>query len=317
MYFHTSNLILHEKKCQEYTNILFVFFSGIDHVKKHLIMKLIWTLLSLLTTWTTLVKGWKMHNIYWNTTNPMFRIDNTDNVIDINVNNLDWEYDQANIICPRYRKGTRPADVEQYVIYNVSKEEYEDCRITQPHPRVIAICDQPHDLKYVTITFRSFTPTPGGLEFKPGKDYFFISTSSRSDLYRRLGGRCSTHNMRLVFKISTKDGKIKSEILEETIEDASRPNINVPRIDTHHEEDLLDESSKKLSDFHSYLYPMRDIIELDSNSVEQSKRSENYADEVVKQEASVMHSNGTSKVSVSGLLLSVMISLSALYKMSR
>ena len=41
----------------------------------------------------------KMHNIYWNTTNPMFRIDNTDNVIDINKeDNLPTEYDQANII---------------------------------------------------------------------------------------------------------------------------------------------------------------------------------------------------------------------------
>ena len=272
-------------------------------------MKLIWTLFSVLTAWTSSVKGWKMHNIYWNTTNPMFRIDNTDNVIDINVNNLDWEYDQANIICPRYRKGTRPADVEQYVIYNVSKEEYEDCRITQPQPRVIAVCDQPHDLKYVTITFRSFTPTPGGLEFKPGLDYFFISTSSRNDLYRRLGGRCSTHNMRLVFKISNTN-ELPSEVLDTPEDLNQRPNINVPRISDS--EDLLDESSKKLSDFHSYLYPMRDIIELDSNSVEQSKRSENYANEVIKQEASVMHSNGGPKVTLSTLLLSIVITLSSL-----
>jgi len=138
--------------------------------------ELFWAVL--LSALTSLASGWKMHNIYWNTTNPMFRIDNTDNVIDINTNNLAWEYDQANIICPRYRKGTRRSEaaadlIEQYVIYNVSKEEYEDCRITQAQPRVIAVCDQPHDLKYVTITFRSFTPTPGGLEFKPGKDYFF------------------------------------------------------------------------------------------------------------------------------------------------
>ena len=259
-------------------------------------------LLSALTT--NLASGWKMHNIYWNTTNPMFRIDNTDNVIDINIDNLAWEYDQANIICPRYRKGTRgsgAADlVEQYVIYNVSKEEYEDCRITQAQPRVIAVCDQPHDLKYVTITFRSFTPTPGGLEFKPGKDYFFISTSSKNDLYRRLGGRCSTNNMRLVFKISHagKDNATTGLTSEATGTDSLRINgnqVNVPRHHENYEENKdqeeVDDSSKKLSDFHSYLYPMRDIIELDSNKVEQSKRSENYANEVIKQEASVMHSN--------------------------
>lgn len=250
-----------------------------------------------LSALTNLASGWKMHNIYWNTTNPMFRIDNTDNVIDINIDNLAWEYDQANIICPRYRKGTRGSSeaadlVEQYVIYNVSKEEYEDCRITQAKPRVIAVCDQPHDLKYVTITFRSFTPTPGGLEFKPGKDYFFISTSSKNDLYRRVGGRCSTKNMRLVFKISHGKANVTSTTSEATGDGSGlvrlNNQVNVPRQNDEEE----DNSSKKLSDFHSYLYPMRDIIELDSNKVEQSKRSENYANEVIKQEASVMHSNG-------------------------
>ena len=234
-----------------------------------------------------------MHNIYWNTTNPMFRIDNTDNIIDINVENLPWEYDQANIICPRYRKGTREADIERYVIYNVSKEEYEDCRITQPHPRVIAICDKPLDLKYVTITFRSFTPTPGGLEFKPGQDYYFISTSSRNDLYRRLGGRCSTHNMRLTFKVANPQKSTDSNIILESDDDRT---VNVPRFEYPldeglgtQESDQVLQKSTKLSDFHSYLYPMRDIVEVDSNSVEHEKRSENYANEVIKQ-ASVMHS---------------------------
>ena len=242
-----------------------------------------------------------MHNIYWNTTNPMFRIDNTDNIIDINVDNLAWEYDQANIICPRYRKGTREADVEQYVIYNVSKEEYEDCRIIQPHPRVIAICDQPLDLKYVTITFRSFTPTPGGMEFKPGQDYYFISTSSRNDLYRRLGGRCSTHNMRLTFKVAESNSKSSdnSNIVESEDRSVNVPRFEYPSTDEGSIEvleegaDQVLQKSTKLSDFHSYLYPTREIVEVDSNSVEHEKRrSDNYANEVIKQ-ASVMHSDAT------------------------
>jgi len=268
-----------------------------------------------LSALTNLASGWKMHNIYWNTTNPMFRIDNTDNVIDINIDNLAWEYDQANIICPRYRKGTRGSEaadlVEQYVIYNVSKEEYEDCRITQAQPRVIAVCDKPHDLKYVTITFRSFTPTPGGLEFKPGKDYFFISTSSKNDLYRRLGGRCSTNNMRLVFKISHVKANATSTSSSETSSDSLlrlNNQVNVPRHNENLNEDE-DNSNKKLSDFHSYLYPMRDIIELDSNKVEQSKRSENYANEVIKQEASVMHSNGGRKILLSPFASALLILL--------
>ncbi|EEB11121.1 Ephrin-B1 precursor, putative [Pediculus humanus corporis] len=130
-----------------------------------------------------------------------FRIDNTDHIIDVNKGNIPFEYDQVNIICPVYTNGTHEEDTEKYIIYNVSKEEYDTCRITNPNPRIIAICDKPYKLMYFTITFRSFTPQPGGLEFQPGQDYYFISTSSKDDIHRRIGGRCSTHNMKVVFKV--------------------------------------------------------------------------------------------------------------------
>ena len=54
---------------------------------------------------------------------------------------------------------------------------------------------------FFTITFRSFTPTPGGLEFTPGKDYYFISASNTRDIHRRVGWWCSSHNMKMVFKV--------------------------------------------------------------------------------------------------------------------
>ncbi|KAG8225728.1 hypothetical protein J437_LFUL008114 [Ladona fulva] len=130
-----------------------------------------------------------------------FRIDNTDHIIDVNKGNVPFEYDQVNIICPVYMPGTHEDDAEKYIIYNVSKEEYDTCRITNPNPRRIAICDKPYKLMYFTITFRSFTPQPGGLEFQPGQDYYFISTSSKDDLHRRIGGRCSSNNMKVVFKV--------------------------------------------------------------------------------------------------------------------
>ena len=57
----------------------------------------------------------RVFNIFWNTTNPMFRIDNTDNVIDVNRGNSVFEYDQAHIICPVYPAGTRPLDAERYI----------------------------------------------------------------------------------------------------------------------------------------------------------------------------------------------------------
>lgn len=144
----------------------------------------------------------KFYTIHWNSTNPIFRIDNTDNVIDVNRNNVKFEYDQVNLICPVYTPGTKnEEEMEKYIIYNVSKDEYETCRITNPNPRIIAVCDKPYKLMYFTITFRPFTPQPGGLEFLPGHDYYFISTSTSDDLHRRIGGRCTTHNMKMVFKV--------------------------------------------------------------------------------------------------------------------
>uniref|UniRef100_A0A182F5B7 Uncharacterized protein n=2 Tax=Anopheles albimanus TaxID=7167 RepID=A0A182F5B7_ANOAL len=143
--------------------------------------------------------------MHWNTTNSIFRIDNTDHIIDVNKGNAQFEYDQVHIICPVYEPGTFDNETEKYIIYNVSKVEYETCRITNHDPRIIAICDKPNKLMFFTITFRPFTPQPGGLEFLPGNDYYFISTSSKDDLHRRIGGRCTTDNMKVVFKVCCGD----------------------------------------------------------------------------------------------------------------
>ena len=151
---------------------------------------------------SSIVSSTLMLDLYWNATSPMFRIDNTDHIIDVNAGNHPWEYDQVNLVCPVYKPGTDEHSQEKYIIYSVSKQEYDSCRITQANPRIVAVCNQPHNLMYFTITFRSFTPTPGALEFKPGNNYYFISTSSRADLHRRVGGACSSKNMKLVFKVA-------------------------------------------------------------------------------------------------------------------
>ncbi|XP_074605645.1 uncharacterized protein LOC141858715 [Brevipalpus obovatus] len=146
----------------------------------------------------------RLPDIYWNSSNQIFRIDNTDHIIDVNRGNRSpFEYDQVNIICPTYPQGTREEDTESYIIYNVSKEEYDSCRVINSNARIIALCDKPHYAKYFTITFRSFTPQPGGLEFKPGQDYYFITTSTgrAGGLNQKVGGRCSTHHMKMIFKV--------------------------------------------------------------------------------------------------------------------
>ena len=142
----------------------------------------------------SLVACKRSHYVYWNSTNTMFNSDTAQNILDVNQNNLPWEYDQLNIICPL---GTS----EKHIIYSVSKEEFDSCRVSNPKPKIVAVCDRPERFKYFTITFRSFSPTPGGLEFKPGQSYYFVSTSTRKDLHRRVGGYCSTHNMKMIFKV--------------------------------------------------------------------------------------------------------------------
>lgn len=85
----------------------------------------------------------------------------------------------------------------------VSKDEYDQCRINSNSSRVIAVCNKPHQMLYFTITFRSFTPQPGALEYHPGKDYYFISTSTGNPdgLERKVGGRCASHHMKITFRV--------------------------------------------------------------------------------------------------------------------
>ena len=145
----------------------------------------------------------KTHFVYWNSTNPMFRIDNTDHIVDVNEGNLPWEYDQLHLICPQN-------SMEQHVIYSVPIEDFDNCRVTSPRPKIVAICKPQERFKYFTITFRSFSPTPGGMEFKPGQSYYLISTSTRNNLHRRVGGYCATHNMRMIFKIAERNTAVPS-----------------------------------------------------------------------------------------------------------
>jgi hypothetical protein len=42
----------------------------------------------------------KTFSVHWNASNPIFRIDNTDNVFDVNVGNSQQEYDQVNTAKP-------------------------------------------------------------------------------------------------------------------------------------------------------------------------------------------------------------------------
>ena len=257
----------------------------------------------------------KLHYIHWNKNNPMFRLDNTDHIVEVNGGNLPWEYDQVNIICPVSKPGTPYP--ESHVIYSVSREEFDSCRITNPKPKIVAICNQPHRLMYFTITFRSFTPTPGGLEFRPGQDYYFISTSSREDLHRRVGGGCSTHNMKMIFKVA--DNRAPEE----------HSHVNEPRL-SEDDDNAIDnalandslfgavETAPKETTTHKpvfryntkvprmkggeyiYYYHPRDLIELENNGLYQQQKRQRqqqtgYDNEVWRNQA--LRYTGNSAVS--------------------
>jgi len=139
-------------------------------------------------------------DVYWNISNPIFSGGygaDYQNIIEVNKNTHPWEYDQVNIICPSGTNST-----ERHIIYSVEKEEFDTCTIINPKPRIIAVCDQPRNFMYFTITFRSFSPSPQQMEFKPGESYYFISTSSDRDMRRRVGGWCQTRNMKMIFRVA-------------------------------------------------------------------------------------------------------------------
>ena len=62
--------------------------------------------------------------------------------------------------------------------------------------------DQPHQLMYLTITFRRFSLSPQQMEFQPGRSYFLVSTARPGHLHALQGGYCRGHNMRLQFRVA-------------------------------------------------------------------------------------------------------------------
>lgn len=93
-----------------------------------------------------------------------------------------------------------------FVSDQVSKEEYDSCHIANiAQARTIAVCDKPFLNRYYTITFRPFTPQPGGLEFHPGQDYYFIALSAKPG---DSSNQCQKYHMKVVFKVCCGNNQI-------------------------------------------------------------------------------------------------------------
>ena len=163
------------------------------------------SLLLILKCHLLLVFANKVHLVHWNSTNPLFFNRHT---IDIQ-NSGQLNYEQADIVCPYYDPSVPRTLTEQWVIYNVSKFDYDQCRVSnfaEHSAKIVAICNTPYEPKFFTLTFRAFSPTPGAFEFHPGQEYYFISApyfSHKSQRPRPI--ECSHPPMRLAFRIRDTD----------------------------------------------------------------------------------------------------------------
>ena len=149
-------------------------------------------LILLLPSMTSISGSPTTTDLMWTKTNPVFsRPAGPPHSLELTVS----EFDQLHLRCPEDKE-------EEHIIYRVSKAEYLGCRVANPRPEIVMLCEGGAPLRLRTITFRPYSPTPGGLEFPPSSSHYFISTASSGNLYQRVGGGCSSHNLRLAIHVA-------------------------------------------------------------------------------------------------------------------
>ncbi|KRX38990.1 5'-nucleotidase domain-containing protein 3 [Trichinella murrelli] len=176
----------------------------------------------------------QLPDIYWNSSNPIFQVGTQQPVLKVRIG------DRLNIVCPYYPSPTVHADKFEYMeIYgtefefvtaqfvmeinqlqplvdkldlpsSVTRKSYEEC-ILNDRATIVGVCNTPTVPTVLTMVIREFTPNPSGLEFKPGRKYYFISTStgSRAGLANRNGGLCSKNKMKMMFDVRRSDARTK------------------------------------------------------------------------------------------------------------
>ncbi|RMZ96126.1 ephrin-B2 isoform X2 [Brachionus plicatilis] len=145
--------------------------------------------------------------IVWSAKNKMFDSRSTptdksvknDHLIHVRIGEF------LNIICPKYSANSLDNDKAEYhVLYQVSKKEYNECKIDNIQQRVPVLkCDRPYENVKYTLYISKFSPVPDAIEFTPGSKYYFISTSDGTfnGLHNSQGGTCKTHNMKITVKV--------------------------------------------------------------------------------------------------------------------
>ncbi|XP_060737604.1 ephrin-A5b isoform X2 [Tachysurus vachellii] len=108
--------------------------------------------------------------VYWNRTNPRFF--RGDYHIDVCIN------DYLDVYCPHYEDSVPEERTERYVLYMVNYDGYSTCDDTAKGFKRWE-CNRPHSpngpLKF-SEKFQLFTPFSLGFEFRPGREYYYISS---------------------------------------------------------------------------------------------------------------------------------------------
>uniref|UniRef100_A0A914UH54 Ephrin RBD domain-containing protein n=1 Tax=Plectus sambesii TaxID=2011161 RepID=A0A914UH54_9BILA len=100
---------------------------------------------------------------------------------------------------------------EASIIHRVDRTHADLCELPKDRQSTtVGDCRRPGDT--ILVTFRAYSPVPGGLEFHVDKEYFFITTSTgentESGLLNPAGGLCSSRNMKLRFTVLRKSHPI-------------------------------------------------------------------------------------------------------------
>ncbi|XP_061784785.1 ephrin-A5b isoform X2 [Nerophis lumbriciformis] len=109
--------------------------------------------------------------VFWNRTNAKFHSE--DYHIDVCIN------DYLDVYCPHYADSVPEERTERYVLYMVNYDGYSTCDHTFKGFKRWE-CNRPHSangpLKF-SEKFQLFTPFSLGFEFRPGREYYYISST--------------------------------------------------------------------------------------------------------------------------------------------
>ncbi|KHJ46420.1 Ephrin [Trichuris suis] len=115
--------------------------------------------------------------------------------------------DSLEIHCPRYDDSIAQDKTE----FSVSEHGYKNCTLDQQ--RLVGQCLSPHARTSIKLTVREISPLPGGLEFRPGHSYYFITTSdgTKAGVHRKSQGLCKTKNLKMIMRVKSIKEDVKRQ----------------------------------------------------------------------------------------------------------